>query len=178
MHAMVLLLAIGHAEGQRQPPEMDFGRQPPEVDCDHCAKLTYAEGAKLSKKTDKPLVVWVGGEFCERCTHDSATEFVHVFVDRFDGVTAPATVVGVWEGEDLWRVGVADWWEVGHVTFGHLPTVRRALANWRANRSTFHQHAPAKASYGASYMMQSYQMQSYQVAPMRAPAKVSRAGGC
>lgn len=137
--------------------------------------LTYSEAVQLSKQTGKPLVIWVGGEFCPQCVQASAEDFVHVFVEEFPGATAPATVVGVWEGNDLLRVGDMDWWVVGDKTFGHVPSVRRALANWRANRRHFRQSQPQTMGYSSSsYMMQ---RSSYSTIPMMQSLPVRASGG-
>jgi hypothetical protein len=111
---------------------------------DHASRtgLGYDRAARLAKETGKPLVVWVGGNFCDRCVQESRDEFVHVFADSFPGAADRSTVVGVWEGDEFVRVADMDWWVVGDATFGHVPTVRRALRNWRDSRTHFRQSAP------------------------------------
>ena len=59
-------------------------------------------------------------------------EFVHVFLDSFQGVTPPAIVVAdIEQGTLAWIATVREWeWGAG----GHLPTVRARLAARRGGR--------------------------------------------
>lgn len=122
--------------------------------------LTYPEAVKLSLATGKPLIVWVGGDVCERCVRESASDFVHVFVSEFPGVTAPALVVAVREdmtttvgsAAALSWVETVDWWIEGDKQFGHVPTVRGAIARWRERRAEAHRLRVHGASAQASAM--------------------------
>jgi len=92
---------------------------------------SYGDACRESLRTGKPLLVWVGGNFCERCVADSKDEFIHHFAKSFPGVAAPAVVVAAPEGDWLTRVENITWWVEGDATFGHIPSARRALANYR-----------------------------------------------
>jgi hypothetical protein len=116
-------------------------------------KLTYEDAYRLAMKTEKPLLVWVGGNFCERCVQDSENDFVHCFVDEFPGAINPSIVVAVKDGDKLERVGDVQWWIVGDKEFGHIPSVRTAIRNWRERRAT--RIAPVSASaYPAQFPFQ------------------------
>ncbi len=122
--SLAFAFALALAEGPA--PEAPPPTTPP--------PLTYSEAYRQAVKEDKPLVVWVGGEFCPDCVRDSAADFVHVFVADFPGATAPAIVVALPEDGELVRIGDISWWITGDKTYGHVPSVRRAIANWRATR--------------------------------------------
>lgn len=96
--------------------------------------LSYDEALKEVKATGKPLVVWVGGNFCERCVRDSAADFVHFFTPEFDGVSAPAIVVGVIDSGNLIRAGEVTWWVEGDGEFGHVGSVRGVIRRWLDRR--------------------------------------------
>lgn len=84
-----------------------------------------------SLKTGKPIVVWVGGNFCDRCVDDSKNEFVHVFVNGWQGHPGPATVVCVPHDGDVYRAATVEKWTVGTHDWGHVPSARRVVAEWR-----------------------------------------------
>src|SRR5258708_1311751 len=91
---------------------------PPEVQPEP-APLTYAQAHAKALASGKPLMGWVGGDFCPACVQSSATEFVHFFTPSYEGVTAPAIVVGVVDDGQLIRAGEVTWWIVGDREFGH-----------------------------------------------------------
>ena len=119
--------------------------------CKDCASggyltLTYAEGYRKAVALDKPLLVWVGGNFCERCVEDSKDEFVHVFVDKWgadgdDFVVAPAQIIAVPRGSELVKVAVVKRWVTGDAVFGHTSTARRILRDFRRGASVVALHA-------------------------------------
>lgn len=85
-----------------------------------------------SLETGKPLIVWVGGNFCDRCVEDSKGEFLHAFVDDWHGQRGPATVLLVPGGDGhVYRAATATKWTVGSKDWGHIPSARRLLAEWR-----------------------------------------------
>lgn len=96
--------------------------------------LTYRDACSLAMALSKPVVVWVGGNFCERCVSDTRNEFVHHFTATFEGAVAPAIVVGVPDGNGLTRIATITSWVEGDATHGHVPSIRRAIRNWRASR--------------------------------------------
>lgn len=96
--------------------------------------LTYAEAYHRALATGKPLLVWVGGNFCPRCVDDSSGEFVHCFVPAFEDAVSPSIVVSVVDGGQLLRVGDVQWWVENHREFGHLPSVRNVIRRWRDAR--------------------------------------------
>jgi hypothetical protein len=153
--AALLLLFGGAAYAEVRPvaPEL----MPVEVDDAEPPPLTYPEAHAEAMRLGKPLVVWVGGNFCEACVRDSAREFVHVFVETFEGATAPSIVVGVVDRDDatgkdeLVRAGTVTWWIVGDKEFGHLPSVRGAIRAWRDRREAARAARAMGAVYGASY---------------------------
>ncbi len=93
----------------------------------------YAAAYAESLRTGKPLIVWCGGNFCSRCVEDSRGEFLHAFVDSWHGQRGPATVLLV-PGEDghMYRAATVTRWTVGSRDWGHIPSARRLLADWRA----------------------------------------------
>lgn len=92
----------------------------------------YAAAYARALRENKPLVVWVGGNFCDRCVGDSKDDFVHHFVpDGWKGQQGPATVIYVPHDAGLWRAGTVTRWTVGSHDWGHVPSVRRVLAEWR-----------------------------------------------
>lgn len=93
----------------------------------------YAQAHAESLRTGKPLIVWCGGNFCSRCVEDSKGEFLHAFVDSWQGQRGPATVLLV-PGEDghMYRAATVTRWTVGSRDWGHIPSARRLLADWRA----------------------------------------------
>lgn len=144
-------------------------------------KLTYLEARALALKESKPLVIWVGGDFCHRCVEDSAAEFVHVFVPLgWEGHNVPTTIVGVPEDGDLLGIAEMTWWVVGDAKHGHVPSIRRALKQWREERRMFAQHAPAMSSSGmmrGNYQQQINQPMMAPMMPMRSSGGGSRRGG-
>lgn len=95
--------------------------------------LTYADAHRDSLRTGKPLLVWVGGNFCNRCVEDSREEFLHVFVDDWQGQKGPATILLVPADDGhLYRAATVTKWTVGSRDWGHIPSARRLLADWRA----------------------------------------------
>lgn len=153
---LLIMAATCRASSLTLPPQGPIPPQAPPMEVPRA--LTYSEARLLALRENKPLVVWVGGNFCEQCVKDAGQEFIHVFVaDGWEGNAGPMTVVGLPEDGEMWKIGMANWWEVGSKTHGHIPTVRRIIANWRANRRMMHQHAPGAA---VSYSSSSFMMRS------------------
>lgn len=96
-------------------------------------KTTYAEAYRQSLATGLPLLVWNGAAVCPPCVSSSSGEFVH-FVGTVPGLPTDAITLSVPDGGEMLTVGVVDRWVGGDATYGHLPSVRRALARWRARR--------------------------------------------
>jgi hypothetical protein len=100
--------------------------------------LSYAEAYALALKRGKPLVVWVGGNFCKQCVRDSAKDFVHYFTDEPSAfgpdLPVPSILVYVPEAGGLPNAGVIDWWIEGDAEFGHLASIRNAIRRWRERR--------------------------------------------
>jgi hypothetical protein len=98
----------------------------------------YAEARRRALAENKPLVVWVGGgdALCPACMHTLGGEAVHHVAESFPDTPASALVVAVPEGGDLFRVATITRWVTGDPTWGHVPSVRRALRNWRERRVT------------------------------------------
>lgn len=102
--------------------------------CPTCedAPAAYRDAYNAALRSGKPMIVWVGGNFCERCVNDSKNEFVHHFVDDgWEGVKGPATVVAVPHGDKLYRAGTVNRWTVGSSDWGHVPSARRVTSEWR-----------------------------------------------
>lgn len=116
-------------------------------------KLTYAEAHARALTEGKPLVVWSGAAVCPACVHDTEGEFVN-YVGVVPGLAPDAVSVYVPEGGTLHAAGDVAWWMTGDRTFGHVPSVRRILANWRANRVVHRQAAPQ--AYPGPMMAQTY----------------------
>src|SRR5258708_36090878 len=89
---------------------------------------------------DVPLVVWVAGtrgSICPGCMTKLQGEAIHAVQKTFSDV--PETggiVIGVPEDGDLVRVATITEWTTGDRVFGHVPSIRRALAAWRLHRLT------------------------------------------
>ena len=131
--SMLLLAApLSPARPALPPPVAAAAPLPPPVAAPEPEEkpLTYAQARVRAVEEGKPLVVWVGGNFCERCVRESAADFVHCFVDKFEGVAAPAIVVGVSDGGELVRAGDVTWWVEGDREFGHVPSVRAVIRRW------------------------------------------------
>lgn len=85
-----------------------------------------------SLRTGKPVIVWVGGNFCDRCVNDSVGEFLHAFApDGWEGNKGPATAVLVPHDGHLYYAGIVTRWTVGSHDWGHVPSARRIAAEWR-----------------------------------------------
>jgi hypothetical protein len=96
--------------------------------------LTYYEAEQKALKEKRPLIVWVGGNFCQECVKSSGSDFVHCFVPTFEGVSAPAIVVGVVDENKLLWAGEVTWWVEGDREFGHVPSIRNVIRRWRERR--------------------------------------------
>lgn len=101
----------------------------------HAAKPaagSYLAARDRAVREGKPLIVWVGGNFCDRCVKDSANEFIHHFAaDGWEGHRGPATVVSVPHGDELYYVASVNRWTVGSHDWGHVPSARRITGEWR-----------------------------------------------
>jgi hypothetical protein len=97
------------------------------------APLSYKDARARALWYDKPLVVWVGAGVCPGCIAKMEDEVVSCVVKDFEGVPeGGGLVVGVPDGTgDLTRVATITEWETGHATWGHVPSIRRALTAWR-----------------------------------------------
>lgn len=84
-----------------------------------------------SLETRKPVIFWVGGNFCDRCVNDSKDEFIHVFLQEWKGHRGPATVILAPHEKRVYRVGTVERWTVGSHDWGHVPSARRVLGEWR-----------------------------------------------
>jgi hypothetical protein len=133
-------------------------------------KRGYDEAYLLAMATNKPLVVWNGNAICEVCIHDTEGEFVN-YVGTVPGLTPANTVtVCVPENNQMLRADVITSWTTGDATYGHVPSVRRALANWRQRRLA--RTTGVQADYQSAMM-------SYQPMMMQAPMMMGMAsGGC
>lgn len=162
----VLLMAVAVALSQPAPDRVELlERRVAELERRLMAKdvaavpaderpLTYAEGVARAMRDGRPVVVWVGGEFCPQCVQDSAGDFHHVFVDSFPAASAPSIVVGVRDGSELVRLDV-NWWITGDKEHGHIPSVRSAIRRWLDRRSGV---ASSGFSYQSSGMVMSSSM--------------------
>ena len=93
---------------------------------------SYTAARDRAVRENKPLIVWVGGNFCDRCVKDSANEFVHHFApDGWEGHRGPATAVFAPHDNELWTVGVVTRWTVGSHDWGHVPSARRLVGVWQ-----------------------------------------------
>jgi hypothetical protein len=102
-------------------------------------RAAYAEARARAVRDGKPLIVWVGGgdALCPSCMHRLADEdgVVNFVAPSFPDTPAQALVVAVPEGSDLFRVATITRWVTGDPTWGHVPSVRRAVRNWRERRA-------------------------------------------
>jgi hypothetical protein len=97
------------------------------------APSSYDDALRTSAQTGKPLILWIGGNICNRCVDDSANEFVHHFVpDGWNGQKGPATMVYVPHDGSHYRAATVTRWTVGSRDWGHVPSARRVSAAWRA----------------------------------------------
>lgn len=126
-------LAVSSGQTPDPPPVSPAGA-PASAPTPAPVRATYELAAREALDRGKPLLVWVGGNFCEACVRDSASEFVHHFTAEFEGVTAPAIVVGVVDSGSLIRAGEVTWWVEGDREFGHVPSVRGVIRKWLDRR--------------------------------------------
>jgi hypothetical protein len=124
-----------------------------EICKDGCCKeeLSFNEAKTLAKKSKKPLLTWVGGNFCPRCVDDTKNEFVHTFLDKLDD--QPDRSVAVWlPGSDGWlyRIGIMTKWVEGSREWGHAASVRKMIRAYNENRVTTLEGwaAPDKNKFG------------------------------
>lgn len=122
--------------------------------------LAWEEARHKAMADGKPLLVWVGGNFCERCVRESAGEFVHFFASSYDNLPSPSIAVIVPVGNELYRAGDVTWWVEGDREFGHLPSARRTIRRWLDRREDARSRAAAQQSF----------YQGGAVAPPRVPA--------
>ena len=109
----------------------------PEQDMLETEKLSYPQARAKALALGKPLVCWVGvGDVvCPACVKTLSGEVVSHLTPTFAGVVGNAIVVGVPDGQgDLEHVATITRWTTGDATWGHVPSVRRAVAAWRDRR--------------------------------------------
>lgn len=104
------------------------------------------EAVAKSLRTGMPVILWVGGDFCNRCVDDSRSEFIHVFLDEWRGQRGPATVILAPHGKQTYRVATVNRWTVGSHDWGHIPSARRLVHEWRS-RSEHGNLAPLPLMY-------------------------------
>lgn len=90
------------------------------------------EAIQQAVDSGKPVILWVGGNFCSRCVNDSQNEFIHVFLEEWNGHRGPATVILAHYGKQAYRVGTVTRWTVGTHDWGHIPSARRLVHEWRS----------------------------------------------
>lgn len=145
MWTLLLTLSILAADndliGRSQPPKTSV-RQPASATDNsllgaESSSLTYAQAHAEALRTGKPLIVWVGGDFCARCVaEDGGKEFVHHLTPKWEGVQAPATIIYMPEEGQLLQAATVTRWTVGSHDWGHLPSARRVAREWRAQVRT------------------------------------------
>lgn len=135
--ALLLLSSAAQAQQQPVPPvERELSiptpvkRKPAPKPAHVPGGLTYAEAYQRAIELKRPLIVWIGGNFCERCVNDSKEEFVHFFADEWDGQKGPATAVYAYYDDGLYRAATVEKWTVGSHDWGHIPSARRVLSEW------------------------------------------------
>lgn len=113
----------------------------PTADCcdDHHA-VTYADAYAQSMREGKPLVAWVGGgdAVCAACVNTLKDEAVHLVTKTLPGVVPDgerALVVMVPENGTMLVPARITQWITGDATWGHTPSIRRALDSWRTRRA-------------------------------------------
>jgi hypothetical protein len=127
-----LAQAVYQAHRSHKEPEQDML-----VSNTVSEKLGYPEARAKALAEGKPLVVWAGtGDVvCPACMAQLA-ECVHHLTPTFPGVAGNTIVVAVPDGQGgLDRVADITQWTTGSPDFGHVPSVRRALRNWRERRA-------------------------------------------
>lgn len=129
------------------------------------APLTYAEAYEKSFKNGKPLIVWVGGNFCPQCVRDTETAFNHTFVSTYPGVTEKqAIVVGVMDTNNkLIQAGVVTWWIEGDKEFGHVASIREEIRKWRRKVEAAQQNTPTTPLSIVPFPMEELQVPIQQV---------------
>lgn len=136
---------------------------PPQSTLTVSAGQSYPEARRQAIALNRPLIVWVGGNFCPACIagDELAGDFVHCFTDRFPGVTGPATVAALpSDGQLLWVSSLWKWDD------GHLGTVRGTLRAFRRDGTTVDEFAPAASAY-----------QRFRTAPPQQLRAAARRGG-
>ncbi len=104
-------------------------------DCCH-EPTSYADALAKALKENKPLVVWVGGgdALCPACIQTLKDEAIHCVTQTLPDTPTKALVVAFPENGQMWRVATITQWTTGDATWGHVPSIRRAMANWRSHR--------------------------------------------
>lgn len=117
---VVLLLA----SAVQQSPQQTAAPKPVSTD--------WAGASREALELNRPLIVWIGGNFCDRCVRDSKNEFVHLFVDSgWGGNRGPATAIYVPQSDGyLYRIATVTRWTVGSHDWGHIPSARRLVHEW------------------------------------------------
>jgi hypothetical protein len=155
----------------------------------------YAAAYARAVAEGKPLVCWVGGgdAVCPACVKTLAGEVVSHVAPTLPGVAGQALVVGMPDGRgQLDQAAVVTQWITGDATWGHVPSLRRAIARWRATRTGVSSGwsldmaatapvvvaatpvvVPAQAMFAAPAPMM--RMMAPRAAPMR---RAFRGGGC
>lgn len=136
-------------------------------------KRTYEQAHAESLASGRPLVVWQGSAVCPACVQNTADEFVHCVTSNLEGTNPNSVTIYVPENGTLQTAGEVTWWVTSDKTYGHIPSVRRILANWRANRTMHRQMMPA--AYGGG-MGVGYRAMAVVTAPVRMMARAR--GGC
>lgn len=166
-------------EGNQLPPPRPGhapGTEP--VNVAHVEKLTYAEAHAKALAENLPLVCWVGGgdAVCPACVHTLADEVVSFVGDSVPGnqpgtvQTGPGLFVAMPEGGNMvWTAAITEW-RTGDATFGHTPSIRRAIRHWREQRGRTQGGWSMGTMATASTTTTAKSQVQMRAAPMRAPA--------
>lgn len=138
-------------------------------------KLTYEEARSQAIAEGKPLVVWSGSAVCPACVQTLSGDVVS-YVGPVRGLPANAIIVAMPDGRgDVLQVNTITEWITGDATFGHVPSVRRAVRRYRETGHTsaggWSLEAPVARPMAAPVMQPTMQPMMYR------PAMVRRGGG-
>jgi hypothetical protein len=128
---------------------------------------TYAEARARAIRENLPLVAWSGSAICPPCVASTEGEFVN-WVGTHPDLTPNALTVAVPEDGDLWNVATVTTWQTGHAEFGHVPSIRRVLANWRDRRQVTRMATTASMMTAPTManLIRSYQPPQFGTMPM------------
>lgn len=150
------LLWLTPPQVRGEPPQSTLQLPPPQDMLAGHSHGTYEAAAARAIRENLPLVVWAGNgdTICPPCVERLRDEAVHFMGGAYPGV-GNALVVQIPENGQLWTVSTITQWITGDQTYGHVPSIRRAIRAWRERRhvtTSGWSMEPATMMYGGSML--------------------------